>query len=312
MNETKRILAVLIFAYLSIGSALSQKFPANSNDGWFNPSCDTLHFPLTGTPTLYSVSSPGSGYVCGNNSYGDLAKADYFAPDSIGRRVYKAFFDFALAVNESGQNPDIDFKIWDTQGSDSLPGNVLGTASKSLSSIISDIQAGYMTEVNFNPPVEVNAPFFLGVILPIDEGDTLALISNLDGEVDPGISYEQWSEGEWYPVNSGSSWGLNLMQSIFAIYCDVGYNIPTHSRALSFRVFPNPANNLVNITLEQVAWESIALIKVFSTSGQVLDVFEVPDGNQSIQLNITGYPAGLYYISVLSETIIITKKLLVY
>jgi hypothetical protein len=56
--------------------------------------CDTLHYPLAGTPTLFFVTDDG-GYVCGNNIYGDLAKADLFEPQDTGRLLYKGFFELS-------------------------------------------------------------------------------------------------------------------------------------------------------------------------------------------------------------------------
>ena len=72
--------------------------------------CDTLHYPLDGTPTLFYATD--GGFVCGNNFYGDLAKADFFQPQDTGRLLYHGFFDFAYVGMGSGQDPNIDFRVW--------------------------------------------------------------------------------------------------------------------------------------------------------------------------------------------------------
>ncbi|MBE9491457.1 MAG: T9SS type A sorting domain-containing protein, partial [Bacteroidetes bacterium] len=48
--------------------------------------------------------------------------------------------------------------------------------------------------------------------------------SNTDGDTDPGIAWDQWSDSTWHAMFLSSSWGLNLAQAIFPIV-DYG-NLP--------------------------------------------------------------------------------------
>jgi|GEM_PF-603447 PKD repeat protein len=174
-------------------------------------SIDTLHYPLTGTYSLYV--SAQNGYVTGNNEYGDRAKADLFQT-SQDYLITGMLIKFAYAV---GGNPDIQVAIWDNGGSNNSPGIIKGSATVSLNTIKNDVANQQMTYIEFGEPVVVMGPFYAGVVLPATTGDTLAIWSNTDGDTDPGIAWEMWESGDWIPMSSNQSWGLNLGQAIFPI-----------------------------------------------------------------------------------------------
>jgi PKD repeat protein len=172
---------------------------------------DTLIYPLEGTYALY-VSDDG-GYVTGNNEFGDLAKANYFEP--TGKVNLKGIlFDFAHAT---GGNPAIAINIWDNNGTNGSPGTIKASASVNLDIIKNDIINNQMTYIPFDPPVLLTTPFYAGINLPTITGDTLALWSNTDGDTNPGIAWEKWDIGTWFPISSNESWSLDIAQAIFPV-----------------------------------------------------------------------------------------------
>ena len=80
---------------------------------------DTLNYPLAGTKALYT--SNGGGYVTGNNEYGDLAKANFYAISS-SISLTGILFDFAVA---GGSDPSVEIVIWDNSGVNNSPGSII-------------------------------------------------------------------------------------------------------------------------------------------------------------------------------------------
>jgi hypothetical protein len=172
---------------------------------------DTLHFPLSGDTAIYT--SELNGFVTGNNEYGDLAKADFFQSNTE-YQISGILFGFAYAV---GGNPSLEVAVWDNTGTDNSPGVKKGSVYTNLNTIKTDIGNNHMTYVAFNPPLTLTTSFYAGIILPTSTGDTLAIWSNTDGDTNPGISWEMWNTGDWYPMSSNAAWGLDIGQAIFPV-----------------------------------------------------------------------------------------------
>jgi hypothetical protein len=268
--------------------------------------CDTLHYPLAGTPTLFFVTDDG-GYVCGNNIYGDLAKADLFEPQDTGRLLYKGFFEFAYVTMGSGQDPNIDFRVWDNTGTDDLPGNVIGSATVPLSQILDDVSNGLITEIAFDPPVYINTPFYLGVMLPALEGDTLALISTDEDEISPGIAYEMWSDQTWFAFSDASSWGLNLGQGIYAQYCEQGFGVGDDTKAPAVLIYPNPVKNVLHIKINSHEPVTIAML---SFLGQQAGKWSVEDA-RNITLPVYNLSPGMYLVTITGKNYRVSRKIVI-
>ncbi|MBW6460443.1 MAG: carboxypeptidase regulatory-like domain-containing protein [Bacteroidales bacterium] len=275
------------------------------------PGCDTLRYPLPGTPTLYIVEPPESGYVCGNNVYGDLAKADYFVPPVTGKKVYRALFAFGDAEGVSGQNPDVEFRIWNNNSSNGYPGDVLGTAAVKLSQIVDDMGNQRLTEVVFDPPVEIPGAFYLGVMLPTTPGDLVALISTLHEEVDPGTAFEMWSDGTWHAFTESSSWNLRISQAIHPIYCDVGFGIEEEGMMPFVHLYPNPASDVLHIGMESLLPAGKADIHIFNFLGQIVQSHTGYATNDRMTIPLTGLSPGIYLLNISSDGFSVSRKVIV-
>jgi len=197
--------------YGSRGYQLTNSFHSGHNKNVKMDGIDTLHYPLEGTYSIYSADA--GGYVTGNNGYGDLAKANKFViPQAC--QLSGILFDFYYAT---GGPVDIEIAVWDNSGENNSPGEIIGSTTVPLSSIQNDISNNQMSYVAFDEPIIITTTFYAGMILPTSAGDTLVVWSNTDGDTDPGIAWDQWSDGTWYAMFLSSSWGLNLAQAIFPI-----------------------------------------------------------------------------------------------
>jgi hypothetical protein len=270
------------------------------------PECDTLHYPLPGTYTFFTVLAPESGYVCGNNSYGDLAKADFFQPEETGKQLYKGLFEFAMASRLSGQDPIIEFKAWSNSGG--YPGNVIGTATLPLTEIFADVVAQRMTEVVFDPLVTITGPFFLGVILPTTTGDTLALISTDENEVDPGTAYEQWFDGSWHAFAETNSWELKLTQAIYAQYCDLGFGAGEEMIMPGLKIYPNPTAGVLTVELEPgIAKGQIKFI-LSNSLGQAEKILTLNPDTEYTIIDLNDLKKGVYFLTLSAKNFKISRK----
>lgn len=257
--------------------------------------CDTMHYPLVGSKTYYIVDEPESGYVSGNNSYGDLAKADFFEWEGTGY-VMKILFEFAVAINESGNDTEIMFAIWENPGSTVIPGEMIASQPMPLSTIINNVQNEEMTVVDFPFPVEVEGSFFAGLMLPDITGDTLALWTNEDGNTAPGIAWEMWNDETWYSFSDDDSWQLDISQAIFPVVCnETGMEEGDKSLDM-LSVYPNPAAGILHTHITKKVPGTVTLTLMNST-GQVLEVFEkFVQGVYVFQMSLDNYPEGLYFL----------------
>lgn len=159
------------------------------------PTYDTLNFPVTGTPALYELSSPDKGFITGNNSFGDKAKALCFSSYSPYDKLVGFYCWFGYATGNN--NTNIEFAAWD-KNSSGQPNNKIASKTEKLGTIKTDIAGNYLTFVQFNSPVNISSSFFAGIILPTSVGDTVAIMSNTMGESNPSNTWE---------LNSNSVWG---------------------------------------------------------------------------------------------------------
>lgn len=310
----KRSLIHFVFLFAIItGLSSFAGFPTNqpgtknqAADTVYLSSCDTLHYPLPGEEVFYFFLPPNEGYVGGNNSFGDLAKADIFYTQTI-QHIPEVFYHFVVAKNTSGTIPEITFAVWDSTGTDGKPGKIITSKKILLSSIVNDVNNEVMTKVVFDSVAVVNGTFYAGVILPVITGDTLALYSTVNDEVIPGTGWEKWKDNSW---NSYSySLNMNLTNSIFPLVCDEPIGIDDLQNS-EVSVFPNPTSGMVYLDLHSINPAKVKL-SVFNSFGQLLFVREAGRFHERIvNLDLTSYNRGMNYILLQTGNQSILKKII--
>mgnify|MGYP006279043339 CR=1 FL=1 len=74
----------------------------------------------------------------------------------------------------------------------------------------------------------------------------------------------------------------------------------------SFRIFPNPALDIIFITIEQ---KSVYSVEIFNLAGQMIFSKEVNE--QQLRVNVSGWDPGLYFVQLSTEKGIIFRKIIV-
>ncbi|MGC9332492.1 MAG: PKD domain-containing protein, partial [Bacteroidales bacterium] len=158
---------------------------------------------------------------------------------------------------DNATSPDITFAVWDNYGYNGKPGNIIATKTVPLATIIGDTALGY-TDVMFDSPVIIPPAFYVGVYLPTAAGDTLALITNQDGDSPSNTFWEMASDSNWYDC---SNWGLNtLANAIFPFVCnDPNLSLKAQFTASNIITWPNETVSFTDLsygsTPDIYAWE---------------------------------------------------------
>lgn len=80
------------------------------------------------------------------------------------------------------------------------------------------------------------------------------------------------------------------------------------SNMLSVSLYPNPAKE--SATLEFLGLNSEAKISIVNMKGQIVKTIDIQP-SQSYELNLTDFASGVYYVKVITDSKIITQKLIV-
>ena len=178
-----------------------------------NMAPDTLsNLSSRDTLTLYTFNGNNSGYLSGNNSYGDLEKAEQFR-GPLGSTVTGALIGFGYAnVLAADSSTTVTINVYSGTAASGPSTTVLATATVTLAQIAGSI--GSELYVPFvGAPALTDQTFFVSVVLPTT-GDTIAILTNQQDATD-GQGWERWSDNSWnyFPPTYGTfpyQFGLDI------------------------------------------------------------------------------------------------------
>ena len=173
------------------------------------------------------------GYVAGHNGFTDIAKAEYFDESKYGDNEFLVGAEYFFAVaNADDESTKLECVVWNDEGSNGSPGDALATTEI----IISEIPTDRPTYVEFDGPLPINGPFYVGFRLDYSNNTEIAIATNNDGETNPTTAWEQWSSDNlWYPfndyTNSNTTWEIDIA---LAIRAHVGSIVATSKPVAGF------------------------------------------------------------------------------
>ncbi|MBL0049058.1 MAG: T9SS type A sorting domain-containing protein [Bacteroidetes bacterium] len=310
--------ARMVATLTGTGSGSRASLLTNTNVNCSTPSqvlsCDTIANFTASTPlALYRpshVGQPGTGYLSGTNSWGDIGFAEKFNALQPLQKIYGAQILFGYGYGFS--NATLNAKVWKADGVGGTPGTTLATKTLVLSDIFADITAGNPTNVTFTNPIAINSgSYFIGIEFNNNTIDTIALYTTSNGSVTTGKAYEGLSDGSWYPfTDNTNSWGLNLGLAIAPALCIDYTGIATSTQnSDAIQLFPNPSNGNISLASDEFATEKVD-IKVFNSVGSlVLNLANVSANGKLITVDLSGYPQGLYIFEIATKEHSYTKRL---
>ncbi|MBD1398342.1 T9SS type A sorting domain-containing protein [Pontibacter sp. JH31] len=80
----------------------------------------------------------------------------------------------------------------------------------------------------------------------------------------------------------------------------------------SINAYPNPSRGITRVSLSQVGMSESYKLKISNTIGKVMETHELPVTHSNVfVLDMTGYPAGVYFYSLLvNDKTVETKRLI--
>jgi len=292
---------------------------------------DTIdnHFVM-GTPTVFTSAS---GYVAGQNNFGDLSKMQLFDAThgltSTNGTITSILFWFAHV--EGNPTSIVEATIWaDNSG---MPGNALGTVPVTYQSIDTAV-ANTMTNgviawnavATFPTPIAIpaNQKFWAGIGLIYNAGDTVGLVTTSDatGGDAPGVTgnfpdavthtFEEWSDNSFHSFNDGTaaSWQLDIALAVFPVL-DLVTSVNELSANTSFNVFPNPSNDIFNISLDSKTTEVINLTVTNLVGQSILTKKVTVSGQTKETISLANFDKGIYFLTIDNNNEKQTVKLIV-
>ena len=106
----------------------------------------------------------------------------------------------------------------------------------------------------------------------------------------------------YYQVEVVSPNSCNPAKSYNSSRSNIASNNPngianTSIRSNLFSIYPNPANNEIEISVPQKSFTSAISIEILNTTGQVLKSMNI--NNNHVKVDISGFASGMYFIKVI-------------
>jgi hypothetical protein len=272
--------------------------------------CDSVNYDIPGSYYLYRVAAPETGYLSGNNSKGDLAKASYFNISEEKGMLMGGMFYFAKKTSSFTTDPQIKIFAWDNDGPNGSPGTVLDSSSVLLSNVLVDDQGTGIypaTMVFFDQWVTIDHDFYMGFEMPRSAGDTLAVFTNKINAVTNGNGWEQSASGEWRTYSEGNP-GFDVDNAIFPVICQ-----PTgiHNPLLETEVvvYPVPAKDLVYISWFDPDIE-FSGVSVLDISGRLVLKTDTPV-TSGMAVDVSHLSEGIYLMRLHTQSRVYNRKIII-
>lgn len=266
-----------------------------------NAQVDTLTEFFTGTPTIYGAQ--GGGYVTGNNNYGDVAKGMRFN-NANGLANGGSISNVLLwAPIKSDNGGSFIVKIHEF-GTTTTLGPVLGSVTIPLSSVDTTLATGYAmagglpynVNATFSTPVAIPASkdVLVMVYLPTTAGDTIALVSNTSGDWANAAThtFEIWNTNALNDFATAWQGNVNVAMAIFPV---VNFVLGVEENAITASVYPNPANDVLNINLSANATS----VSIIGMDGKVISTEAINANTAAV--NVSNLVAGVYFYEIVAE-----------
>jgi hypothetical protein len=266
-----------------------------------NAQMDTLSAHCSAATTYSGVidnAAPiDSGFIAGNNMYGDLAKMRLFdAANGVtngGTINGVAFFTLAKAGTGS-----INVAVWPDNAGAPDYANPLASTTVNLADIDTTFaNTSLLADGNFynhiamfTAPVNIPAgnKFWAGIVLPTGGTGLFATAistpANGTGDTHTG---EIQNGGTFFTFDNGTTATWQLDASI-TVYPIVDFTLGLNENMISTSVYPNPASSELNIKTS----EEITSVVITTTDGKT-----VATGNSS-NINVASLNAGMYIYQV--------------
>ncbi|WP_255594422.1 T9SS type A sorting domain-containing protein [Pontibacter sp. HSC-14F20] len=156
-------------------------------------------------------------------------------------------------------------------------------------------------------------------VFPVNTGGNSAWKAIPEKKAEANVRAENARTATWvknYTKNKSRS--LYLTETAYAGSSQFVINsymafIPSAERQTpSINAYPNPSRGITRVQLSQVGMAENYKLKISNTIGKVMETHELPVTHSNVFiLDMTGYPAGVYFYSLLvNDKTVETKRLI--
>lgn len=245
------------------------------------------------------------GFIGGHNQQRIKYYADKFNQYSFER--VDAIIVPVFKSQAGSYSSYVTFYIWD--GNSQTPDSIL--AQKKV--YLRDIPENYNYVVEFDDPVTVDGPFFAGYKINYTgtnangEGDWF-VVSIAPNRSEPGSNtlYVKSSD-EW--LTAFEKFGIRTSTAIRPVTCIV--DIEDYAADHDISIYPNPASSIVNINLGTVEYGKDITIDIYDMLGRKVATQNTNSSEGCIELNVSDYSEGLYFIKMNIDGHSVTEKVLI-
>jgi PKD repeat protein len=267
--------------------------------------CDTLS-NIRGGEVPGKMNTPDTwGFIAGQNGETIRYYADYFEDYSFSQ-----IEGLIVPVNNSvygAYESYVKFYVW--EGSTEYPDSIL--AEKKV--YIRDMPENFNSYIEFDSPVLVNGPFYVGFKLNYPD-------ENYDGisddyfvvSVAPNRGPTE-SQNTMY-VKRGSTWytsveyfNIATSLAIKPVACLV--NIDEFDLSKDVHTYPNPTDGLMTVKLGDEYFGQAIDVSVFDLTGRKVYLQTVRTSDSEFALDFTDQTSGIYFINIQIGNEMITKKI---
>ncbi|MBQ2077487.1 MAG: PKD domain-containing protein, partial [Bacteroidales bacterium] len=267
--------------------------------------CDTITNILPNEiPTSPQVAGSW-GYIGGQNGQRVKVYADKFNQYSFEQ---VSALIVPVSKSQTGTyNSSVTFYIWD--GNSQFPESVL--AEKRV--YIRDIPENYNYVVEFDEPVEVNGPFYAGYKIPYNgtnssgNGDwfVVSVAPNRSGSGSNTLYVR--TDSTWYTAYE--KFGVRTSTAMRPVTCIV--DIEDYATEHEISIYPNPASSIVNIELGSVEYGKDITVDIYDMLGRNVATSNHNSSEGSIELNVSDFSEGLYFVRMNIDGHSVTEKVLI-
>lgn len=282
--------------YRSLAEALDPKGTGvTRHDGTYIGSAEHVsdHFNLSEKPVLSDRRGVGAGYLTGHNTLRTTALAERFGAVGATTEVHGVTLVPMRAAKSNGQSFGI--VVWDDDNGKP------GAAIKRMANVPnSRLKVRSATYIEFDAPVTVNGPFFVGVEIGYDAVvDTLA------------FRYERNAASDGARVRVGDKWVRlhdvdPLTQSATMFF---GYRGGVVAASATDSVCADGASLQWAGNILVVRSSDIRRAEVFDIDGRLVRSTEIEPASVC-QIDLSGVGTGVYIVRIGTANCEIVKKIL--
>jgi PKD repeat protein len=271
--------------------------------------CDTITNIRNDETIVNMPLSSSWGHIGGHNGQKIRTYADKF--DQYSFTTIEGLIIPVHKAESGTWNSKVTFYVWD--GNSIYPESDKILFQKDV--YIRNIDENYYNYIEFENPIEVEGPFFVGYRINYvdvsgngisDDRFVVSVASNRNywGAVNT-LYVEQG--GEWQTAHE--KFNVRTSTAIMPVTCIV--DITEFEVENNISVYPNPASSFIKINQGDLSPGTVLNVQLIDITGKIVFSKDTFTGYDEISINTQDYPNGLYFVNLMFDDKRVTKKLMI-